>query len=183
VRFRPSAPISGLGLIAALFFLASPVFPQANSNAAGVNLTARLDNRLTVVASPGLVNFVLLPSGISNGSTPVTVRTIWQLPQLIGIVTTYAYFSSAPAALTNGTGGQIPSSRVFASNNGGPYQAFTANSPFAAGSSIMVRRTFIIFFNRSGSTTNTLNLRIDTTGLGLSPGFYSGVMNVQAVAI
>jgi hypothetical protein len=26
-------------------------------------------------------------------------------------------------------------------------------------------------------------LRINTTGLGLAPGFYTGVMNVQAVAI
>jgi hypothetical protein len=111
------------------------------------------------------------------------VRTIWQLPQLIGVVTTWAYFTSAPAALTNGTGGLIPSSRVSASVNGGAFQAFTANSPFAAGSSRMVRRTFIIFFNRSGTTTDTLNLRINTTGLGLPPGFYTGVMNVQAVAI
>ncbi len=130
-----------------------------------------------------MVNFVLLPSGFSNGSTPVTVRTIWQLPQLIGVVTTYAYFTSAPAALTNGAAGLIPSSRVSASINGGAFQAFTANSPFAAGSSIQVRRTFIIFFNRSGSTSDTLNLRINTTGLGLPSGFYTGVMNVQAVAI
>jgi hypothetical protein len=172
-----------MGLIAALLFLAGPAGAQTNSSAAGVNLNAVLDNRLTVVAGPAVVNFVLLPSGISNGSTPVTVRTIWQLPQLLGVVTTWAYFTSAPAALTNGTGGQIPSSRVSASINGGAFQAFTANSPFAAGSSRMVHRTFIIFFNRSGTTTDTLNLRINTTGLGLPPGFYTGVMNVQAVAI
>jgi hypothetical protein len=72
---------------------------------------------------------------------------------------------------------------VSASINGGAFQTFTANSPFAAGSSIQVRRTFIIFFNRSGSTADTLNLRINTTGLGLPQGFYTGVMNVQAVAI
>ena len=176
-------PVSIGGMLIVTLLLASPAYPQANSNAAGVNLNAILDNRLTVVAGPGLVNFVLLPSGISNGSTPVTVRTIWQLPQLLGIVTTYAYFSSAPAALTSGAGNLIPSARVSASINGGAFQAFTANSPFAAGSSIRVRRTFIIFFNRSGSTSDTLNLRIDTTGLGLPPGFYTGVMNVQAVAI
>ena len=93
-----------MGLVAALLFLAVPANAQRNSNVVGVNLSARLDTRLTVVAGPGVVNFVLLPSGISNGSVPVTVRTIWQLPQLIGSVTTYAYFSSAPAALTNGAG-------------------------------------------------------------------------------
>jgi hypothetical protein len=98
------------------------------------------------------------------------------------LVDTYAYFSSAPVALSNGAAGQIPSSRVSASINGGAFQTFTANSPFAAGSSIRVRRTFIIFFNRSGTTTDTLNLRINTTGLGLPQGFYTGVMHVQAVA-
>lgn len=175
--------MGGWGLIAAFVFLAAPAHAQSNSSVLGVNLTAVLDNRLTVVASPGLVNFTLLPNGISNGSTPVTVQTIWQLPQLLGIVTTYAYFSSAPAALSNGAGAQIPSSNVSASINGGAFQAFTANSPFAAGSSIMVHRTFIIFFNRSGTNSDTLNLRINTTGLGLPQGFYSGVMNVQAVAI
>ena len=167
----------------ALLFLVSPAHSQRNSNPVGVSLRAQLDNRLTVVAGPALVNFTLLPSGFSTGSSLVTVRTIWQLPQLLGIVTTYAYFSSAPAALSNGAGNLIPSARVAASINGGAFQAFTANSPFAAGSSVMVRRTFILFFNRSGSTSDTLNLRINTTGLGLPQGFYSGVMNVQAVAI
>jgi hypothetical protein len=182
MRFRLRTAICGLGM-AALLFPASPAQAQGNSNAAGVSLSARLDNRLTVVAGPGLVNFTLLPSGISNGSTPVTVRTIWQLPQLLGIVTTYAYFSSAAAALANGAGSFIPSANVSASVNGGAFRAFTANSPFAAASSIMVRRTFIIFFNRSGTTQDTLNLRINTAGLNLPSGFYSGVMNVQAVAI
>jgi hypothetical protein len=181
MSFRAPAPIGGMLIV--VFLLASPAYPQANSNTAGVSLNAILDNRLTVVAGPGLVNFALLPSGISNGSTPVTVRTIWQLPQLLGIVTTYAYFTSAAAALSDGAGNSIPSANVSVSINGGAFQTFTANSPFAAGSSRMVRRTFIIFFNRSGATSDTLNLRINTTGLGLPSGFYTGVMNVQAVAI
>jgi hypothetical protein len=182
VRFRLLV-IGGLILIAASLVLPSPAYAQASSNTLGINLNAHLDNRLTVVAGPTLVNFVLLPNGISNGSTPVTVRTIWQLPQLVGLLTTYAYFSTAASALSNGSGGLIPSSRVSASVNGGAFQAFTGNSTFATGSSIQVHRTFIFFFNRGGTATDTLNLRINTTGLGLPPGFYSGVMNVQAVAI
>jgi hypothetical protein len=182
IPFR--APVGACVLCLAMSLAAAAPAPaQVNSAGTGINLNAILDTRLTVIATPGLVNFALPPNGFSIGNTPVTVQTIRQLPQFFGIVRTYAYFTSTTAALTNGSGANIPSASVAASINGGAFTAFTGNSPFAAGSSIQIRQTIIFIFNRNGTTTDTVNLRINTTGLGLVPGTYTGVLNFQAVVL
>jgi hypothetical protein len=37
--------------------------------------------------------------------------------------------------------------------------------------------------NRNGASSDTLDLRINTAGLGLPAGTYTGVLNIQAQAI
>jgi hypothetical protein len=174
--------ISGLPMLL-LLLAGSPAHAQLNSNIAGVNLAANLSTSLMVTASPGLVNFALIPNGTANGSATITVNTSWTLRPSVGTVTTYAYFTSAVAALTDGASDNIPSSSVSGSVNGGAFGAFTGASPFAAGSSITLSSTKILGFNKTGNHTDTINMRINTTGLSLPAGNYTGVLNIQAQAI
>ena len=168
-----------LGIILA----GSPARAQLNSNIAGVNLAANLTTSLTITASPGLVNFALIPNGTATGSVPITVNVSWTLRPSVGAVKTYAYFTSAAVALTDGAADNIPSSSVSGSVNGGAYGAFTGASPFAASSSITLSSIRILGNNKTGNHTDTLNLQISTIGLTLPAGTYTGVLNIQAQAL
>jgi hypothetical protein len=101
----------------------------------------------------------------------------------VGDVTVYAYFTTPAAALSNGAGANIASARVSGSANGAAFTPFTGNSPFAAGSSITVATWRILGNNRDGTRQDTLDLQIDTTGLPLPAGTYTGVLNIQAQAL
>ena len=160
-----------------------PAEAQLKSNAAAVNLAADLNTSVTVTASPGLVNFALVRNGTATGSPIITVNTSWTLRPSVGAVTTYAYFASAAAALTDGSGDNIPSSSVSGSVNGGAFTTFTGTSPFAGTSSITLSSTRILGFNRTGNHQDTLNLQISTVGLALPAGTYTGVLNIQAQAL
>jgi hypothetical protein len=182
VRISWRGTISCLPILI-LLLAGTPARAQLNSNIAGVNLAANLTTSLTVTASPGLVNFVLVPSGTSTGSTTVSINTSWTLSPSVGAVTTYAYFTSAAAALTDGAGDNIPSSSVAGSVNGGAFTAFTGVSPFAAASSVTISVIRILGNNKSGNQTNTLNMRINTTGLNLPAANYTGVLTIRAQAL
>jgi hypothetical protein len=169
--------------ILGIFIAPSPAQAQLNSTSSGVTLTAILNTSLTVNASPGLVNFTLVPSGTATGSSVITVNTSWTLKPSAGTVTVYAYFSSAAAALTDGAADNIPSSNVSGSVNSGAFGAFTGASPFAAGSSITLSSWRILGFNRTGTHQDTLNLMISTVGLALPAATYSGVLNIEDQAI
>jgi hypothetical protein len=169
--------------IVILLLVGTPAHAQLNSNIAGVNLAANVTTSLTVTASPGLVNFPLIPSGITNGSTAITVNTSWTLSPSVGAVKTYAYFTSAAAALTDGAGDNIPSASVSGSVDGGAFGAFTGVSPFAAASSVTVSNIKILGNNKSGNQSDILNMRINTTGLNLPAGNYTGVLTIQAQAL
>jgi hypothetical protein len=155
---------------------------QLNSNIANINLNATLNSSITITAAPGLVNFPLLPSGVTTGSSPISITTSWVLPVLFGTIHEYAYFTSPASALADGAGDNIPSANVSGSFNGGAFTAFTGASPFAAGSSMTLfnQVIFILFGNTTGTRTDSLNLRINTTGLSLPAGTYTGVLHIQA---
>lgn len=176
-------------LTAVLFLLAAAAAgAQINSAVAGVNLDAKLNPILAVNASPGLVNFLTPPGGIANGDSTITINTRWILAFTPGKpnvdLSLYAYFTNPAAALTNGAGSNIPASRVLGSVNGGAYTAFTTASPFSAASLVVFSRR--IKTNQGGGNSqqiDLLNLRIDTSGLGLPAGTYTGVLVIQAQAI
>ena len=174
--------IAGL-VILGILLAASPASAQLNSNIAGVNLAANLATSLTVTASPGLVNFALVPNGTVSGSATITINTSWTVRPSVGTVTTYAYFANAVAALTDGVGDNIRSSNVLGSVSGGLFVAFTGPSPFAGNSGITLSAMKILGNNRTGNRTDTLDMRIRTTGLNLPAGNYTGVLNIQAQAL
>jgi len=162
----------------------SAVLAQLNASGPSVNLNAVINPRLAVAVSPGTVNFQLFPGGgVSRGDNPLTITTAWNLRAGTNNVSLFGYFSSAAAALTNGGSANIPSSRVRGSVNGGPFIAFTQNSPFGAGRSLRIFRQPIRRANRIGQRNDTLNLQINTVGLLLPFGTYTGVLHIQARAI
>lgn len=174
-----------LGVLAvALAFVPAPAKAQLRSNTAAVNLNATLNSSISITAAPSLVNFTLVPNGVATGSAPVTINTNWALPLLFGTVNEYAYFTAAASALNDGAGDNIPSSSVSGSVNGGGFVPFTGTSPFAAGSSLTIfSQRIFIFFSNPGRRTDTLNLQINTTGLGLPAGLYTGVLRIEAQAL
>ena len=160
-----------------------PAHAQLSSNPAAVNLQAVLASSLSVSTSPSLVNFTLVSGGTASGSSPLSITTSWVLRPNVGNVTLYAYFTSPSVALTDGAGDSIPSANVQGSPNGGAFRPFTGASPFAPGSSLTIFRVTIVGRNRSLTRRDTLDLRINTTGLSLPAGTYTGLLRLQAEAI
>jgi hypothetical protein len=170
------------GLLAAVAY-PSIMYAQLNSSTASVNLNAVLNTSLTLSAAPGLVNFALLPSGVASGGSTINITTTWTLRPSVGAVTVWAYFSSVPSALSDGTGDNIPSASVTGSPNGGAFAPFTGSSPFAAGSSLQIYTLSILGNNKTGTRIDTLNLKINTTGLNLPAGTYTGTLILQGQAL
>ena len=137
---------------------------------------------LSISAAPGLVAFALPPNGVASGSSPVSITTTWQFQRGGTQISVYAYFTNSAAALTDGTGSNIPSARVSGSVNGGPAAPFTGTGPYSAGGSLTVFTT-LVRNNKKTTRVDDVNLQIDTTGLGLRAGSYSGVMRIQSFAL
>jgi hypothetical protein len=183
-RVRRANRVLALGIAAlAILLMSAPARAQTNSFVGSVNLNASLATSLTVNASPGLVNFALVPSGTVTGSALINVTTAWTLKPSVGAVTTYAYFTTAAAALTDGSGDNIPVANVSGSVNGGAFSPFTGASPFGGATAVTLSSTRILGNNKTGSHTDTLNLSITTTGLGLPAATYTGVLNIEAQAL
>ena len=171
-----------LGVLALVLAMAPVSQAQLNSNQATVALNATLAESLTVTAGPGTVSFILPAAGVANGNSAVTVDTAWVLAPTRTSVNLYAYFSST-TALTDGAGNNIPTSNVSGSVNAGAYGAFTGGAgPFGT-ESIHVFNQAITSANWSSSRSDSVALRIDTTGLGLPSGTYTGTLNIQAQAL
>jgi hypothetical protein len=162
----------------------APVRAQVNSKFVTVNLQANARESLSVTAAPALANFNLLPAGgVSNGNVPVVINTSWVLQPGRRRVRLYAYFGNAAAALSNGAGTNLPSARVLGSVNAGPFRTITQNGPFGAGRSLLLFNQRIRIANRNAQRTDRLRLQVNTTGLALPAGIYSGLLLIQAQAI
>jgi hypothetical protein len=156
---------------------------QVNSNSATVNLSATLPESLTISATPASVNFTLASSGTAAGSSQISITTAWALLATRSSLTLYAFASSATAALTDGSGNNIPAANLTGSPNGGSFSAFTGNSSFGTGTSLSIFTQAITTGNLNSTRTDTLNLNINTTGLSLPVGTYTGVLTIRAQAI
>lgn len=175
-------------VLVALALIAPAASAQANSNVAGVNLHAVLNPRLAVNATPFTVNFAMQPGGSDIGDSPITINTRWILPfgfsGFIANLSLHAYFTNPAAALTDGSGNNIPAANVRGSVNGGVYAPFTTPGPFSPASRVIFSQNVItIGFLANGQRIDSLDLEIDTAGLGLPAGNYAGVLVIQARAI
>lgn len=175
-------------MLAAMALMAPAAGAQVNSNAPGVNLNAVLNPILAVNATPFTVNFAMQPGAADIGDSPVTINTRWILPfgfsGFVANLSLYAYFTNPAAALTDGSGNNIPAANVRGSVNGGAYAPFTTPGPFSPASRVIFSQNVItIGFLANGQRIDSLDLQIDTAGLGLPAGNYAGVLVIQARAI
>jgi hypothetical protein len=166
------------------------VFPfralaQVNSNVGNVILNANVQDSISVSLGVGTVNFSLLPGAAVTGTPQVPITTSWNLKPAGGpTVSLYAYFDSSTVALTDGTD-NIPSADVLGSFNSGGFTALTQTGPFgAAGASLLLFSEAISGVNKIKTRNETLDVRIDLTGLpSLPAGTYTGTMRIQAQAL
>ncbi len=158
-----------------------------NSGAQPITLNATLAESLSLNLSANAVNFTLAAGSATNaGSTGITATTSWVLKPGRTAVTVDAYFGSAAAALTDGTGNNIPSSAFKISNNGGASTALTNTVAFgAANAGFRLRNTAITGANKSAQVTDVMTFNIDLSG-GTLPQLpaatYTGTLNIQAQA-
>lgn len=170
-----------LGAVALVLAVAPASHAQLNSNVATVNLNAVLGESLTISAGPATVNFTLVPNGVANGSAPVSVTTTWALAATRTNVALYAYFSTTDA-LTDGAGNNIPAANVGGSVNSGPSGAFSNVTPFSNfGMSVFSQALGVGSYNTNRA--DTIDLTIDTAGLGLPSATYTGTLNLEAQAL
>lgn len=139
---------------------------------------------LTVTLSSNSVNFNLAAGRNNNpGSTSITATTVCNC--LLQTVNVYAYFNNAAAALTS-AGNNIPSSAFQISNNGGAFQPLVNTEVFGGAAAGIRLSNFFTIFPGFGSTHNdTMTFNIDLSAgtlPSLSPGIYSGTLNIRAQA-
>lgn len=181
--------LGGFTVLAVWAALSATASAQVLSGTGNVNLTATLTHWVTVSVTGGSsVNFALTPNAATDGDVPTVVHTAWNLnPGQVGAVRLYAYFNVPAQALTDGTGGNIPSSWVLgrmATGTPTSYTAFTQTNPVGpAGGSLALFSTNITGINKVSSRNDNLNLRINLTGQTLRAGTYTGVLRLQARAL
>jgi hypothetical protein len=163
--------------------IAAAASGQIKLPAGPVPMAASMSSSLTVTATPALVNFTLVPNGVANGSSAISITTAWSIAGSSARVSLYAYFTSPAAALSSAAGNNIPAANVSGSVNGGAFRTFTQNSPFAASSSITIFSRRVGPNDLQAQRTDTLNLHVNTGGLALPAGNYVGQLVIQAQAI
>lgn len=178
--------------------LACVAFSAASAGAQALPIGAprpspqlQIGGTLSVTATPSLVNFNLVQGGTAHGSAGINITTTWtgSFCLLACTISTYAYFTSAAAALSGGgtPPTNIPSSAVFGqvSTGGSDYNPFTNTTPLGganAGLTIFQQGYFLLTFG--GSRTDVLNLEINLAGQPkLAAGNYSGILYIQAESL
>jgi hypothetical protein len=122
--------------------------------------------------------------------SPVTITLTWDLHPSTGSVQVIGYFVNPAAAMASGPA-SIPSSwlkgRVLtAGTPGAPtsYTAFTQNGVGGVGTpggSLSLVSQPVLGYSKTGTLTFDLQLQLDLTGRSLTPGSYSGTLNIRAV--
>jgi hypothetical protein len=158
-----------------------------NSGAQPIALNATLAESLTLSLTANAVNFPLTAGSAANpGSTNITATTAWVLKPGRTTLGVFAYFASAPAALTDGAGNNIPSSAFKISDNGGASTALTNTVAFgAATAGLQLANVALTAANRNGTRNDVMAFNIDLSA-GTLPQLpaatYTGTLNIQAQA-
>ena len=173
---------------AAIALSASFASAQVNSGAQAVTLNAKLAESLTLNLSANTVNFTLSAGSNTNaGSAGITATTAWTLAPGRNNVNVYAYFTSSTAALTDGSGDNIPSSAFYIKDNASAAAALTNTVVFGgANAGLLLANVPITALNRTANRTDAMTFNIDlSTGTlpQLPANTYTGTLNIQAQAL
>jgi len=177
-----SAPLSGV----------ASAQGGVQSTVVGVPTSAVMASSIAVGVSSGAIQTLssVIDNAANNFPSPVTITLTWDLQPSTGAVQVLAYFANPVAAMTSGPVA-IPSSwlqgRVMTSGTPGApttFTPFTQNAVAgvgAAGGSLALMSQQVLGNSRTGTRTIDLELRLDLTGRVLTPGTYTGTLNIRAV--
>ena len=155
--------------------------------------SAALAGAITISVGAGATQ--TLSSVVDNAPnafpSPVSITLTWDLHPSTGSVQVLGYFTNPSAAMTSGPV-SIPSSwlkgRVLtagATSAPTTFTAFTQNGTGgvgSAGGSLLLFSQPILGYSKTGTRTVDLDLQLDLTGRILTPGNYSGTLNIRAVS-
>lgn len=120
----------------------------------------------------------------------VSITLTWDLHPSTGAIQVIGYFANPAAAMTAGAV-SIPSSwlrgRVLTADAPGAptaYTAFTqagAGGVGSAGGSLSLLTQPVLGYSKTGTRTIDLQLQLDLAGRVLTPGSYSGTLNIRAI--
>ena len=126
----------------------------------------------------------------NNFPSAVSITLTWDLQPSTGNVQVVGYFTNPMAAMTSGPV-SIPSSwlkgRVATPDIPGAPTSFTAftqngvGGVGTAGASLSLIRQPVLGYSKTGTQTFDLQLQLDLVGRVLTPGSYSGTLNIRAV--
>jgi hypothetical protein len=176
-----------VAVLLAAFLTATASAQALNSGAQPIALNATLGESLTLTLNAATVNFTLTAGSATNaGLSGVTATTAWTLKPGRTAVGVYAYFASSAAALTDGSGDNIPSSAFSIADNAGAAAALTNTVAFGgANAGLQLANVAITAANRTSSRTDAMTYNINLSG-GTLPqlpaGTYTGTLNIQAQA-
>lgn len=175
----------------ALMMLFGPMLVEAQAvgmQNATVALSYTINESLTLTATGGPAVF----DTVTKTTAPITVSIAWVLAGTRTSADAQWGFSSASAALVNGTS-NIPSNQVF-DNDGGSYAAIADLMPtgteFQTGSGIATGafthhgiHVAISAANLNGNASHTFNLQLQGLSASLAAGTYTGTLQVCANVI
>ena len=127
---------------------------------------------------------------VNDFPSEVSITLTWDLHPSTGNVQVIGYFTNPTAAMTSGPV-SIPSSwlKGRVTTPGAPgapttFTAFTQNGAGgigAAGASLALLTQPVLGYSKTGTQTIDLQLQLDLVGRVLTPGAYSGTLNIRAV--
>lgn len=176
----------------ALLASAARAQPAVQSIVSAVPGSPAIESSISVAVSAGAVQSLgnITDNVVNNFPTPVTITLTWELHPSTAHVRVIGYFANPALAMASGPVG-IPSSwikgRVLTADVTGAPTTFT---PFiqnaiggvgSAGGSLSLMTQSILGHSKTGSQTIDLELQLDLVGRVLTPGNYSGTLNIRAV--
>jgi hypothetical protein len=179
-------------IVSVLVASAASAQPGVQSTVSALPASPALASSISVVVNAGAVQSLgnVTDNVANNFPTPVTITLSWELHPSTANVHVIGYFANPASAMTSGPVG-IPSSwikgRVLTTDVSGAPTTFTAFTQNAvggvgsAGGSLSLMTQPILGYSKTGSRTIDLELQLDLVGRVLTPGTYTGTLNIRAV--
>lgn len=170
-------------LVLAALVVAPAMVEAQVTDVASVTLNATRDETISVTAAAALnLGASIADNSTANNFPALTITTDYTINGGVNLIV-LAYFGDPANALVSGTNA-IPASRIEATADGvASYTAITGavqDGFGVAGGTLQLESKAIPAGSAIGSETTTLNLRINTTGLQVPAGSYSGTLNLRA---
>ncbi len=175
-----------------LFASAARAQPAVQSVVSAVPGSPAIATSISVAVNAGAVQSLgnVADNVVNDFPTPVTITLTWELHPSTAHVRVIGYFANPASAMASGPVG-IPSSwikgRVLTADvTGAPttFTPFTQNAidgVGSAGGSLSLMTQSILGYSKTGSRTIDLELQLDLVGRVLTPGNYTGTLNIRAV--